>query len=260
MTGSRSPEIGIAAQGVVGVVTLSRPAKRNAICTEMIHRIGALFADPPAAWRAAVLAAEGDHFSAGLDLAEHRERAPEDVMGVSRLWHRATQAVRAGRLPVVAALQGSVIGAGLELAAVAHVRICDPAARFSLPEARRGIFVGGGASVRVGRLVGASRLAEMMLTGREVEAEEALRIGLVHRLSAPGESLAEALALAAEIATNAPLSNQMIIGALEEIADMPQSAGLYTESLAAAYVQTDGEAKARMEAFLGRKGSGDGAG
>ena len=129
--------LGVSTQGAVGVVTLARPAKRNAICGAMIREIGALFADPPAAWRAAVLAAEGDHFSAGLDLAEHRERAPEEVMAISRLWHRATQAVRAGRLPVVAALQGSVIGAGLELAAVAHVRVADPDARFSLPEARR---------------------------------------------------------------------------------------------------------------------------
>ncbi|GGK44086.1 crotonase/enoyl-CoA hydratase family protein [Salinarimonas ramus] len=249
----RAAAIEVRTEGVVGIVSLARSAKRNAIDGAMIRRIGALFEDPPAEWRAAVLQAQGEHFSAGLDLAEHRARSPEAVMAVSRLWHRATQAVRAGRIPVVAALQGHVIGAGLELAAAAHLRIADPGARFSLPEARRGIFVGGGASVRVGRLIGASRLTEMMLTGREVEAEEALRIGLVHRLSAPGASLADARALAEDVAGNAPLSNQMIIGALEEIADMPQAAGLFTEALAASYVQTDGEAQARMDAFLTRK-------
>jgi len=250
---STCSSVTITTEGVIGHVVLSRPDKRNAINQEMIAAIGAVFADPPPAWRAVVLSAEGPHFSAGLDLSEHRQRTAAEVMSISRLWHRATQSILGGNIPVVAALHGAVIGAGLELAASAHIRIAASDIAISLPEARRGIFVGGGASVRVGRLIGTSRLMEMMLTGRTVNAAESAAIGLVHHVVDPDACFAVGCTTADTIAENAPLSNQMIIGALNEIADMPQGAGLFTESLAVALTQTDGEAERRMSGFLDRK-------
>ena len=81
-------------------------------------------------------------------------------------------------LPVVSAMFGAVIGGGLELATATHVRIAEPSVIFQLPEGRRGIYVGGGASVRVGRILGADRMIEMMLTGRKYNADEGLRLGL----------------------------------------------------------------------------------
>lgn len=242
--------IGLETRGEVGVITLCRPEKRNAMNEEMITVLGEIFASPPPAWKAAVIEAEGDHFSAGLDLSEHKDRSPEEVMDLSSHWHRATQAIVDSRFPVVCALKGHVIGAGLELATSAHVRFADPEARFSLPEGRRGIFVGGGASVRVGRLIGTSRLTEMMLSGRQVACSEAVMMGLCQRLSAPGRSSEEAFAFAQEVATNAPLSNRMILLALAQIAEMPPAAGLFTESLAAALTQTSPEALERMNAFF----------
>lgn len=237
-------------EGGIGRVLLDRADKRNAMSRDMIARIGTLLADPPAGWRVAVIAGQGPHFCAGLDLAEHRGRSPAEAMEVSRLWHRATSAIAMGRVPVITALHGAVIGAGLELASAAHLRIAARSARFSLPEARRGIFVGGGASVRVGRLIGTGRLTELMLTGRVIDAEEAHGIGLVERV-VPDETLAEeAAALARDIADNAPLSNRMIINALAQIADMPQEAGLFAEALAVALTQSDTEAQARMSEFL----------
>ena len=88
------------------------------------------------------------------------------------MWHRAFDHLQFGRVPVVAVLHGAVVGGGLELACAAHVRVAETSTFYALPEGQRGIFVGGGASVRVPRLIGAHRMADMMLTGRVYSAEE----------------------------------------------------------------------------------------
>jgi enoyl-CoA hydratase/carnithine racemase len=133
------------------------------------------------------------------------------------------------------------------------VRVAEPSTFFQLPEGRRGIFVGGGATVRVARIIGADRMTEMMLTGRRYGAEEGLRLGLAHHLVGAGEAEAKALELAAQIAGNAPLSNYMIIQAIARIADMPAEGGLFAESMAAALAQTSEDAKAGLAAFLAKK-------
>ena len=240
-------------QGDIAVLRLNRPDKRNAVNDALIAAIADWFSEPPAGVRVVVLAGVGDHFSAGLDLAEHVERAPAATMRHSRSWHEALDKVQFGGLPVVAALKGGVIGGGLEIAAAAHVRVAEPSTFFQLPEGRRGIFVGGGATVRVARIIGAARMTEMMLTGRRYGAEEGLRLGLAHHLVGPGEAEAKALELAAQIAGNAPLSNYMIIQAIARIADMPAEGGLFAESMAAALAQTSEDAKAGLAAFLAKK-------
>ena len=92
-----------------------------------------------------------------------------------RNWHGVIDAIQFSGLPVGSAMFGAVIGGGLELAASTHVRIAEPTTVFQLPEGRRGIYVGGGASVRIGRILGADRMCEMMLTGRKYDAHEGLR-------------------------------------------------------------------------------------
>lgn len=234
----------------IGTVTLNRPEKRNAMSAAMISIIEDIFAKPKLGVRAYVIRSEGDHFSGGLDLTEHVLRSPQEVMDISAFWHRATQLIVDSPVPVICGLKGYVIGAGLELAAAAHVRFMEPDTRFSLPEGRRGIFVGGGASVRVGQLIGLSRLTEMMLSGRHVDAQEALRIGLCQRMAAPDRAARDAHAYAVEVSENAALSNRMILSGLRHIAEMPTSAGLFTESLAAALTQTSPEASERINAFF----------
>ena len=86
------------------------------------------------------------------------------------MWHRAFERMERGRLPVVAVLKGAVIGGGLELASATHIRVAEPSAFYALPEGQHGLFVGGGGSVRVPRLIGAHRMADMMLTGRVLDA------------------------------------------------------------------------------------------
>jgi enoyl-CoA hydratase/carnithine racemase len=124
---------------------------------------------------------------------------------------------------------------------------------FQRPEGRRGIFVGGGASVRVGRILGADRLVEMMLTGRRYGAEEGLALGLTHYAVGEGEALGRAREIAARIATNAPLSNYVMIQALARIEDMSKADGLFTESLCAALTQTSPDAQEGLSAFLQKR-------
>ena len=166
------------------------------------------------------------------------------------MWHAAMDAIQFGRVPVVAVLHGAVVGGGLELASSAHIRVAEASTFFGLPEGQRGLFVGGGGSARVPRLIGASRMADMMLTGRVFDADEGQAAGLSHYRVADGEGLAKGIELAEKIAGNAPLSNFAVLQALPRIADMPQSDGLFVESLMAAIAQGDDAAKQRMRAFL----------
>ena len=105
-----------------------------------------------------------------------------------------------GRIPFVAALHGAVIGGGFELAAAAHVRVADETAFFALPEGQRGIFIGGGGSVYLTKLIGVTRVIDLMLTGRVLSAAEAERAGAVQYLVEPGQALAHATELAKRIA------------------------------------------------------------
>ncbi|CAM5448432.1 Fatty acid oxidation complex subunit alpha [Streptomyces narbonensis] len=159
----------------VAVLTLCRPAKRNALDDATVLRIEEFFRKPGPDVRAVVLDAEGDHFSAGVDLGELTERSTEEALEHSLMWHRVFDTIEGGGVPVVTALKGAVIGGGLELAAAAHLRVADPTTFYALPEGQRGLFVGGGGSVRVPRLIGAHRMADMMLTGRVLDAAQGHR-------------------------------------------------------------------------------------
>ncbi len=158
--------------GKVAVLTLARPAKRNALGDEAVLGIERFFTTLPEDIACVVIDAEGDHFCAGLDLSEMGERDTLSGVRHSRMWHRAFEQVEFGPVPVVAALKGAVVGGGLELAAAAHLRVAERSTFYALPEGMRGIFVGGGASVRVPRLIGVARMADLMLTGRRYDAEE----------------------------------------------------------------------------------------
>ncbi|QGZ63345.1 crotonase/enoyl-CoA hydratase family protein [Paraburkholderia acidisoli] len=231
-------------------LTLNRPAKRNAINTAQIEALDAAFRSLGEDIHAVLLTGAGEHFCAGLDLAENSVNQPVDVLRISQRWHKVFHDLQFSGKPVVAVLQGGVIGGGLELALAAHVRVAERSAFFQLPEGRRGIFVGGGASVRVARIIGADRMTEMMLTGRRYTAEEGCRLGLAHYLAEPGDGLRLATELARTIAQNSALSNWACIQAVSRIHDMSMQDGLFTESLTAALLQSTPEARERMEAFL----------
>lgn len=238
--------------GSIATLTLNRPEKRNAMSDGLFGQIDAFFRAPPAGVKVAILTGAGGNFCSGLDLSEHASRMDaESVMRHSRGWHAALERVQFGGLPVVSALWGAVIGGGLEIATATHVRVADPTAYFQLPEGRRGIFIGGGASVRVGRIIGADRMTEMMLTGRKYGAEDGRAMGLAHYVV--DDALAKARELAAQIAGNAPLSNYIMIQALARIDDMGRGDGFFTESLCAAITQTSPDAREGLTAFLQKR-------
>jgi len=248
-----SPLLRIETRGRVLVVGLNRPAKRNALNDAIILEIERCFAALSEDVGAVVLHGIGEHFSAGLDLSELQERDATAGLHHSRMWHRVFDAIQQSRVPIIAALQGAVIGGGLELACAAHIRVADPSAYYALPEGSRGIFVGGGASMRLPRLIGVHRMADMMLTGRVYEANEGVALGFSQYLVAANGALAKALELAERVAQNAPLTNFAVLQALPMIAEASPQTGLMLESLMAAVAQSDQEAKNRIRDFLEKK-------
>jgi len=237
----------------VAVLKLARAQKRNALDDAMVLGIETFFSSLPDDIRAVVIAGEGEHFSAGLDLTELAERNTFEGVAHSRSWHRAFERIEFGSVPVVAVLHGAVVGGGLELAAAAHVRVAERSAFYALPEASRGIYVGGGGSVRLPPLIGTARVMDMMLTGRTLSAEEGQIIGLAQYLVDEGQGLAKGMELAHRMAGNAPFTNFAVMHLLPRIARSDPSAGFVTEALAAAIAQGDEEAKARLKAFLEKR-------
>ncbi len=244
--------------GQVAVLRLNRRKKRNALNDPTVLGIEAFFSAPPAGVKAVVLDADGEHFCAGLDLSELTERDVFEGLEHSRMWHRAFERMAHGQIPVVAVLKGAVIGGGLELASATHIRVAEPSTFYALPEGQHGLFVGGGGSVRVPRLIGAHRMADMMLTGRVVDAQEGHALGLSHYLTGEGEGFAHALKLAEKIAANSPVTNFAVLQALPRIAEAHPAEGFLMESLMAAVAGSSPQAQERMQAFLqGRGGKVD---
>lgn len=237
----------------IALIGLNRPTKRNAINDEMINELKDAIELAAAQAKVGVIFGHGAHFCAGLDLAEHAERTPFDGVLHSRKWHKIFNEIERGPIPFVAALHGAVVGGGLELAASAQIRVAEEETFFGLPEGQRGIFVGGGGSVRIARLMTASRMADLMLTGRTLSAAKAEQLNLVQYVVAAGEGLNEAKRLAGRIASNAPLSNFAITQALPRIQDLAHDDGLFFESLMAAFTQTSPEAVERLRAFLDKR-------
>lgn len=239
--------------GAIATLTMNRPGKRNAMCEELLEAIDAFYSDPPKGVRVVILTGIEGHFCSGLDLSEHVHRSAEENLYHSRSWHKSLETVQFGGLVTVSAMFGAVIGGGLELASATHVRIAEPSTVFQLPEGRRGIFVGGGATARVGRLIGPDRMTEMMLTGRKYDADEGVSLGLAHYSVGEGEAMELARKLAEKISRNAPLSNYLMVQSIARINDMSQSDGLFTESLAAALSQTTPDAEEGLRAFLEKR-------
>lgn len=250
---SEEPVLETRVDGPVAFLAFNRPAKRNAVNDGTVDSLQAFFGSIPDGVRVVVLSGNGGHFSAGLDLSEQVQREPQAVMRHSRNWHAVTNLIQFGGVPVVAAMSGAVMGGGLEIAAACHVRVVESGALFRMPEGQRGIFVGGGATVRLSAIIGADRLTEMMLTGRTYSAEEGYQLGIAHYLVGQGEALEKAGELALQIAGNSATINYLIVQSIARIAKMPAEDGLYAESLAAALSQTGADAEEGLRAFLEKR-------
>lgn len=182
------------------VATLNRPDKRNAIDQSTIDALHALCEELEAEPRILILTGAGGVFASGADIAQLRERRAADALaGIN-----ANAFVRVNELPmpVIAAVDGWALGGGAELAFAADIRIATPQARFGNPETGLGIIPAAGATWRLKEIVGEARAAELLLTGRIIDAAEALSIGLITGVHPAGDLLAEAHAIADRIAKN----------------------------------------------------------
>lgn len=244
-----------ALDGDVLVVTLDRADKRNALSAAFIEELVTLFdwVRRTDAVRAVTVRANGSVFCAGLDLIEHHleDRSATDFMYICRRWHAAFDAIQHCGKPVIGALNGAVVGGGLELAAAFHIRVSDPTTYFALPEGQRGIFTGGGATVRVARLVGEARMIDMMLTGRIYAGEEAVAVGLCQYLT-DGGSFDKAMEIARKAAQNPPLSNFAITSGIAHIGNMPANDAFYAEAFIAGITNTQPASKDRLAAFMNK--------
>ena len=240
--------------GQVAVLTLARPAKRNALNDRTVLGIEQFFRTLDPSVRAVVIDADGDHFCAGLDLGEMVERDTLAGVAHSQMWHRVFDVIENGTVPVIAVLKGAVVGGGLELASAAHIRVAEASTFYALPEGQRGLFVGGGGSVRVPRLIGAARMIDMMLTGRRYGAEDGSAVGLSQYVVPEGAGLDTALELAGKVAAIAPQTSFAVLQALPRIVESNPRDGFLMESLMAAIAQGTDDAKGRMREFLAGRG------
>ena len=244
------PNLVVTVDDGVALVRLSRPEKRNALDIATIEQLITLVdAISRSDVRAVVLAAAGDHFSAGLDLVEHhkQDRSASEFMRVCMRWHEAFNKMEYGGIPIIAALKGAVVGGGLELASAAHIRVADHSTYFALPEGMRGLFTGGGATIRVADLVGKARMIDMMLTGRVYKADEAMSIGLCQYVVKDSE--AKAMDIALRAAKNPPLSNFAICSAISHVQNMSGFDASYTEAMVAGMVNTQPASRELLAAF-----------
>ncbi len=232
------------------IVALNRPNKRNAVSDEMVLALEKVFSNVLKNVKCAIIYGEGTHFSAGLDLSELAERSAVEGMHHSRRWHQALEKIQFGTVPVIAILHGACVGGGLEIASACHIRVAENSTFYALPEGQRGIFVGGGASVRLPKLIGTARMMDMMLTGRVLSATEGLNFGLSQYLVNDGEAMEKALELANKISNNAGMTNYALMHVLPRIVESSQETGLMMESLISAIAQDAPEAKSRLQDFL----------
>lgn len=248
--------VSYALDGNIALIGLNRPDKRNAINDPLVDELRAAVLRAHEEADVAVLHGHGSNFCAGLDLAEALARATGQIKPARKRrrhnWHEVFDLIARGPIPFVAALHGAVVGGGLELAMAAHVRVADETVVCGLPEGQRGIFVGGGGTVRIQRVVGTTVMMDMMLTGRLLNAAESLQEHVVRYVVPAGTALAKARAIAERIGQNSVETNWMIINVLPRVQDLSHDDGLFLEQLNSARARPP-EAEARLREFVDGK-------
>lgn len=211
-------------QGRIALVTLNRPEKRNALSRSLAQALATTSGDLARRrdLRAVVLTGAGDQaFCAGADLTERRSLSREEQTAHTYRINAAADALAALPMPVIAAIRGYALGGGAELALACDLRVAGEDATFGFPEVRIGIYPGAGGVLRLPWLVGPGAARDLLFTGRRIDAGTAFRIGLIDRLVPADDALPAALALAGEIAANAPLAVRALKAALDRSAGLP---------------------------------------
>jgi len=217
----------------VALVRLNRPEKLNALTRGALAELREVFEriEHEQDVRAVILTGAGRRaFSAGTDIGELATMDVEEARHAATRGQDVCDLIESCGVPVIAAVNGLAAGGGCELALACHIRIASETARFSLPETKLGIIPAYGGTQRLARVTGSDRALEMMLTGAEVTADEALRFGLVNRVVADAQLLSEAESLAREIASLAPLAIRACLAAVTRGLCLPLEEGLELEA------------------------------
>lgn len=219
--------------GSIAIVRLNRPEKLNALSRETIRALSETFKsfENDAELRAVILTGAGDRaFSAGTDLSELIHVGADEARTVAERGQQLCNQIEESQVPVISAINGIAAGGGCELALACHLRIAVPNARFSLPETKLGIIPSYGGTQRMTRELGRARALELILTSGTINAEDALRFGLINRIVAASELLPAAEALAHEIAQLAPLAIRACLKAVIRGSKLPLEEGLALEA------------------------------
>jgi enoyl-CoA hydratase/carnithine racemase len=257
MTDSTFETLGVTRHGRVAVVTLNRPAAMNAINmqmrAELRQALGELRQD--SAIGAAVLTAGGEKaFCAGMDLREFAQlNADMPVAEMKRFRWEQGEGIASFDKPILAAVNGLAIGGGVELALQCDIVFAADSASFAFAEIKRGLMPGNGGTQRLSRRIGVPRALDMILTGRTVGAQEALAIGLVEYVVPAAELLQQALALAEQMAANAPVAVRTAKAAVRRGAEMALEDGIRLEQDLASFLYTTDDAKEGPKAFLEKR-------
>lgn len=225
--------IATARKGSIEIIQLNRPDKFNALSQEMMLALSEIFSTLKTdnELRAIILTGAGDKaFCAGTDISELVQLKQDEGVEVSERGQSLCNQIENFPVPIIAAINGIAAGGGCELALACHIRIAATNARFSLPESKLGIMPGYGGTQRLTREIGKGRALEMMLMGKVMGAEEALRCGLVNRVASSGDLFGEAESLANEIAHLAPLAIRACLEAVTRGADLALAEGLALEA------------------------------
>lgn len=257
MTPASYETILVTRQGRVAVLSINRPEAMNAISMQMRvdlrNALESLRRDP--AIGAAVLTGSGEKaFSAGMDLREFaKANAVVPVAEMKRFRWEQGEGIVAFDKPIIAAINGLAIGGGVELALLCDMVFAAEGASFAFGEIKRGLMPGNGGTQRLSRRVGKPRALDMILTGRTVDAQEALAIGLVEYVVPRAELLERAVGLAEQMAANAPVAVRTAKAAIQRGAEMSLEEGLRLEQDLAAFLYTTEDAKEGPRAFLEKR-------
>jgi enoyl-CoA hydratase len=259
--GSRATGTRLEVADGVAVVTVDNPPV-NALSNDTVDTLEALAEEIRAdeGVRAVVLTGSGDKaFVAGADLDEFSQAlgSTEWIEDHTARTRRALTAWESLPMPVVAAVQASAIGGGLEVALVCDLIVADPGARFGLPEVRLGLMPGAGGTQRLPRRVGVGAAKELLLLGGTIDAAEAHRIGLVNRVAAPGEALSEARSLAARLSALPARSLRAIKASVDAATTNGElSAGLNRERELFMELFATADAREGVNAFMEKRPPG----
>jgi enoyl-CoA hydratase len=245
-----------AENGKVGVLTINRPQALNALNAETLDEIAQAVArvGQDAAVRVLVITGAGEKaFVAGADIAEMKNMSALDAQTFSEKGQRVMQAVEALAVPAIALVNGYALGGGCELAMSCDWIIASDRAVFGQPEVTLGIPPGFGGTQRLARLVGRARALELVVTGRSIKSDEALRIGLVSEIVPAGELMEKGLAIARLIAAKAPVAVRVAKQAVQRGLDVDLANGCVLETSLFALAFGTADRQEGMTAFLEKR-------